>query len=191
MERERDKPGAILMQLIRITIPHNPSDPADDLRRAAQIRRDLWAHSPVEIDPNSEAHGTHRDQKSKDAYFEFATDLLPEVRRVLREFGHNKYARVKVVADGNWAECLNCGKILLEPVAVCPNCEFRDIEPCPYCDESIPRLEYLSIKGDVFKCPNCHHRVRFRFNDPLFDVGGHVNEPVVLVSRAEAPVHGL
>jgi hypothetical protein len=45
------------MQRIRITIPHTPVDPTDDLRCAADVRRDLWAHSPVEIDPDS---GTER-----------------------------------------------------------------------------------------------------------------------------------
>ena len=41
------------MKRVRVTVRHNPKDPADDLRWAARLRRDLWAHSPVEIDPDS------------------------------------------------------------------------------------------------------------------------------------------
>ncbi len=178
------------MKRVRVTIRHNPQDPAEDMRRAAHIRRDLWAHSPVEIDPDGEAHGTCRDA-DHNAYFEFATDRLPEVQRVLREYGYAGRARVDVVAEGAGTECVNCGSIMPEPATICPICSFRDIDPCPYCHNEIPRLEYGSIGGDVFKCPNCHHRVRFRFNDPLVAADGHYNQPVVLISRAEAPVHGL
>ena len=63
-----------IMPRIRLTIRHNPNDPADDLRYAARVRRDLWAHSPVEIDPDSRVHGTHRDA-GRNAYFEFATEM--------------------------------------------------------------------------------------------------------------------
>ena len=65
------------MQRVRVTVKHNPDDPIDDLRWAARVRRDLWAHSPVEIDPDSPRHGTHRDEQ-KNAFFEFATDRFPE-----------------------------------------------------------------------------------------------------------------
>jgi hypothetical protein len=184
------KEGAHGMQRIRITIRHNPMEPADDLRKAARVRRDLWAHSPVEIDPDSPAHGTHRDA-NRNAYFEFATGRLSEVERVLREYGHDTQTRVDIVAEGASTECVNCGNISPQPFTVCPTCQLRDIAPCPYCNNEIPRLEYTPIGGDLFRCPMCHHRVRFRFNEPLLDASGDYNQPIVLVSPAEATLHGL
>ncbi len=179
------------MQRIRVIVRHNAKDPSDDLRWAARVRRDLWAHSPVEIDPDSPKHGTHRDA-DQNAYFEFATDRLPEVRRVLQEYGHADRASVEVVQDEAGTECLNCGNILPQSLTVCPTCSFRDIDPCPYCNHEVARLAYTLVTGDVFKCPVCHHRVRFQFNDPLFDASGHPNQPVVRVSPAEALVeHGV
>ncbi len=172
---------------MRITVRHNPDDPAEDLRLAALIRRDLWAHSPVEIDPDSPAHGTHRDDE-RNAYFEFATGRLTEVTRVLNEFGHAQRATAEVVADEAGNECVNCGHLSPQMVTVCPRCSFRDIDPCPYCHFEIPRLAYLSVSGETFECPECHHLVRFHFHDPLIGPSGHYNQPLVLVSPAEAPV---
>ena len=175
------------MQRVRVTVGHNSEDSSDDLRWVARVRRDLWAHSPVEIDPDSPAHGTRRDA-DQNAYFEFATDRLDEVERILKEFGHADRAKVEVVADEAGMECLKCGTISSPFFTTCPTCAFRDIDPCPYCRNEIARLAYLPVSGDVFKCPMCHHRVRFHFHDPITDANGHYNEPVVLVSPAEAPV---
>ncbi|HLN32797.1 MAG TPA: hypothetical protein VK395_34020 [Gemmataceae bacterium] len=175
------------MQRVRVIIQHNPNDPGDDLRWAARVRRDLWTHSPVEIDPDNPVHGTHRDAE-RNAYFEFATDRLPEVERVLQEFGYADRARVEVVQEAAGTECVNCGNIAPELFTVCPTCGFRDIDPCPYCNNEVRRLEYIPESGDLFKCPKCKHRVRFQFNDPLFDASGHYNQPLVRVGPAEAPV---
>jgi hypothetical protein len=175
------------MQRIRITIHHNPRDPADDLRWAARIRRDLWAHSPVEIDPDSPAHGTHRDQ-DRNAYFEFVTDRLQQVQRVLQAQNYTNVAKVDVIAEAAGTECVNCGNISPDLVTQCPTCNFRDIDPCPYCKQEIARLAYIPIAGDLFKCPSCHKRVRFQFHDPLFDANGHYCQPLVLVNRTEVPV---
>lgn len=175
------------MQRVRVTIRHNLEDPADDLRLAARVRRDLWAYSPVEIDPDNPAHGTHRDDQ-RNAYFEFATNHLPEVERVLREFGHANRASVAVVADESGSECVNCGNRSPQPVTICPTCGFRDIDPCPYCQSEIARLDYLPISGDLFRCPACQRHVRFQLHDPLFDASDRYNQPLVRVSPAEAPV---
>lgn len=83
------------MQRIRLTIRHNPIDPADDLKYAASVRRDLWAHSPVEIDPDSPVHGTHRDV-SGNAYFEIVTNYQDEVRRILHEYDHESRVSLNV-----------------------------------------------------------------------------------------------
>lgn len=175
------------MQRVRISVRQNPADPSDDLLCAANIRRDLYAHSPVEIDPGSPAHGTHRDLGGN-AYFEFATDRLPEVRRVLEQFGYADRASVEVLQEGAGTECVNCGHIAPDLVTVCPKCQFRDIDRCPYCENEVARLAYISLGGDVFRCPICHHRVRFQFNDSLLDANGRYNAPLVRVSPAEAPV---
>src|SRR5207247_1885431 len=74
--------------------------------------------------------------------------------------------------------------VLPQANTVCPNCNFRDIEPCPYCNQEIGRLAYLSVAGDIFRCPSCQRRVQFRFNDPLFDDEEHFRQPVVLSARA-------
>jgi hypothetical protein len=175
------------MQRVRVTVKHNPVDPVDDLRWAARVRRDLWAHSPVEIDPDSPRHGTHRDEH-RNAFFEFATDRLQEVRRVLQEYGHAERAQATVVQDEKGTECVSCGNITPNLVAVCPTCHFRDIASCPYCNQEIPRLEYTPIAGDLFKCPKCHKRVRLQFQDPLLNGEGHYKQPLVFVVPAE-PVH--
>src|SRR5258708_33917175 len=75
-----------IMKSVRLTIRHNPEG-TEDLRYAAQVRRDLWAHSPVEVIPDCPAHQTHRDAEGN-AYFEFATDYFPEVDRTLEKNGH-------------------------------------------------------------------------------------------------------
>ena len=172
------------MQRVRVTVKHNPVDPADDLRCAARVRRDLWAHSPVEIDPDSPRHGTHRDEQ-KNAFFEFATDRLQEVHRVLEEYGYTKRAQAIVVQDEKGSECVKCGNITPTLVTVCPICDFRDIAPCPHCNQEIPRLEYTPVIGDLFKCPMCHKRVRLRFQDPPSDGNGYYKQPLILVVPAE------
>lgn len=174
------------MQRVRVTVRHNPEDPPDDLRWAARLRRDLWAHSPVEIDPDSPAHATQRDA-DRNAYFEFATERFPEVQRVLQDYGHAERARAEVVEDAAGTECVNCGTLAPQLVTVCPTCSFRDIDPCPYCNTEVARLAYTPVAGDLFQCPQCHRRVRFRFNDLPFDARGRYSQPLVRVSPAEAP----
>jgi len=178
------------MKRVRVTVRHNPDDPADDLQYAARVRQDLWANSPVEIDPDGPANGTPRDADGN-AYFEFATDYFPEVERVLRDLGHTGRVKAEVLGDVTDSACLNCGNVLPQANTVCPNCNFRDIEPCPYCNQEIGRLAYLSVAGDIFRCPSCQRRVQFRFNDPLFDDEGHFRQPVVLVGPGEVPAHGV
>lgn len=175
------------MQRIRVIVRHDPNDPTDDLRWASRVRRDLWAHSPVEIDPDSPVHGTHRDE-NRNAWFEFATDHLAEVRRVLRDYGYEERVSLTATEDMNGPECVNCGNISPESVTVCTNCGFRDIDPCPICEREIARLAYLTVEGDLFQCPSCRHRVRFRFQDPMFDGEGHYLQPLVEVRAAEMPV---
>jgi hypothetical protein len=172
------------MKKVKITIAHNSTDPADDLRVAALVRRDLWAHSPVEVDPDSPVHGTHRDP-DRNAYFEFATDFPDEVQGVLREYHYTARAKMEIVKEDVGPACANCGNVA-GPIlpSVCPTCHFQDISPCPYCKHEAARQSYLPVSGDLFKCPLCGRRVRLHSHDPLFNAEGYFNEPLVVVEKA-------
>jgi Zn finger protein HypA/HybF involved in hydrogenase expression len=167
----------------RITV-RPTGDRTNDLRVAANVRRDLWAHSPVEIDPDHPLHGTHRDEQER-AYFEFSTGYPDEVTRVLRDYGHAERVEVREVEEPVGLACQNCGNVVgpvLPPV--CPNCHFRDISACPVCHHEVPRQSYTRIGGDLFRCPQCHSQVRLRFNEPMFLGDGTYNQPLVVVEQA-------
>ena len=180
------------MNKIRITVPRNPKDPGDDLRVAALVRQDLWAHSSLEIDPDNPRHGTHRDAHGN-AYFEFATSRPEEISPVLEKYGYaQRNVTAAVVQQDSGPECMSCGYVN-GPItsAVCPKCKFRDIAACPYCKQDVARQAYLPVSGDVFQCPMCDHRVRMRLNDPLVDATGQYNQPVVVLEEAENFSHAL
>ena len=117
---------------MRITIKKQ-DDPASELRTATDVRRDLWVHSPVEVDLDHPLHGTHRDEFRR-AYFEFATRFPQEVRRVIEESGYSDKVELTETPTRPGEECVNCGNVA-GPVrpTVCPNCQFRDITPYPFC----------------------------------------------------------
>ncbi len=69
---------------MRVTIKSN-NDRGQDLRIASEIRRDLWAHSPVEVALDHPLRGIHRDVDGR-AYFEFATNDSEQVRRVIKDW---------------------------------------------------------------------------------------------------------
>ncbi len=171
---------------VKLTIRHNAGDPADDLRYAAAVRRDLWAHSPVEIDPDSSVHGTHRDD-DRNAYFEFRTEFLDDVKRVLGEYGHTDRVVISEQEDPG-EPCQNCGNIA-GPVlpTVCPTCNHRDISPCPNCGKQVPRQEYEIVSGDLFRCPHCCHRIRLQINPDIWRSDGTLNEPVVTTTTTPDP----
>ena len=175
------------MPRIRLTIRHNPGDPTDDLRYAARVRRDLWAHSPVEIDPDRRVNGTHRDQ-DRNAYFEFATEFPDEVNRVLRDYGHTDRVVFATVQESQGEACQNCGNVA-GPIlpTVCPNCHHRDIGACPNCRWEVPRQEYEKIVGDLFRCPRCCGQlVRLGIIPDVWRSDGTLNEPVVVTEDARA-----
>lgn len=169
---------------MRITV-RPTGDRTNDLRIADRVRRDLWARSPVEIDPDNPLRGTHRDMQGR-AYFEFRTDDPNAVRQVLHDDGHAGSVVVEEVHEPVGQPCLNCGNVA-GPVlpTVCPNCHFRDISACPICHEEVPREDYAPLIGDIFRCPRCRNRVRLRFNEPMFVGDGTYNQPLVVVDQAE------
>jgi DNA-directed RNA polymerase subunit RPC12/RpoP len=171
------------MPAMRITVIPT-GDPTEELRIAAEVRRDLFAHSPVEIDPDNPMHGTHRDDQRR-AYFGFVTQYPNEVHRVLRVYGHENRVEIADTAEVRGEPCQNCGNVAgaVLPV-VCPNCGFRDISACAVCGHLIPRQQYAKLSGNLFRCPDCNSRVRLRFNDPMFLPDGHYNQPLVIVERA-------
>jgi len=172
------------MQRLRITALGTNGD--DELRRLALIRRDLYAHSPIEIDPDNPAYRSQRNGDGR-AFFEFSTDYLDAVERVLIERNHHAFIKLEPASGPAGEPCLRCGHIEGGPVpAVCLKCGFEDIAPCPHCHTPVPRAKYEKVKvaGDLFKCPACNARVRLSFNDPLLKADGQYNEPVVVVELA-------
>ena len=147
-------------------------------------------HSPVEIDPDHPLRGTHRDEDGR-LYFEFATGSPGEVRRVIEEFQFTDKVELTETSTLHGLECAYCGNVA-GPVrpTVCPNCQFRDITPCPSCSEEVSRESYFRISGDLFRCPRCKNRVRLRYNDPMFLPDGSFNQPLVVVEGAAA-VYGI
>src|SRR5437763_9414267 len=103
---------------MRITVVKTASR-TDDVRVASDVRRDLWAHSPVEVDPDHPLHGTHRDKDGR-AYFEFATTLPQEVRRIV-ERDYSNSVEVSENPPPPAEECANCGNVVstMQP-SVCP-----------------------------------------------------------------------
>ena len=119
------------------------------------------------------------------AYFEFSTNYYSEVKRVIENYGHTERVDSVVINDEMGPECVNCGNVAGTVLpSICPVCSFRDISPCPVCQQEIARQAYIHIEGDLFKCPSCEHRVRFRLHDPLFDSNGLYQQPLVSVDRA-------
>jgi hypothetical protein len=78
-------------------------------------------------------------------------------------------------------ECLNCGNVADKPLAVCPNCHFREIAACPHCGTDVPRVTYVEAAGDLFSCPACNTHVRLVYADPLWNQDGKYSEPPVRV----------
>jgi hypothetical protein len=175
------------MRRFRISTKSLTSDPSGDLRRLSMVRRDLYAHSPIEVDPDNPAFRTQRDADGR-AYFEFSTSFEPrDVEDVLTRFHHDNYVELRPIDGPAGTPCLSCGYIGTGPLpATCPQCGFQDISPCPHCGESISRESYVQIAGDLFRCPNsaCRAFVRLRFNEPLITSDGNYNQPVVLVEEA-------
>ena len=174
---------------MRATV-RSTGDRAGELQTAAKLRRDLWAHSPVEVDPDHPLYGTHRDTGGR-AYFEFATEMPEEVRRVVRDYKYDEAIELTETPTLPGEECANCGNVADSVLpTVCPSCEFRDISPCASCGHEISRQLYTRISGGLFRCPNCKNGVRLRFNSPMFLPDGNYNSPLVVVEEAAA-VHEI
>lgn len=174
------------MQHVRLTVRHNPDDPADDLRVASKLRHDLWARSLLLADGDNPRRGTHRDAQSN-AYFEFDTGQVDDVSQFIRTHSYGSRVKAEVMRESAGEECVSCGNIS-GPVlpSVCPNCRFRDIGPCPHCGHEIPRRLYRDCGDGTHACPDCTNRVTLRLNDPLFDESGDYIQPLVLVEKPSA-----
>ena len=98
---------------------------------------------------------------------------------------------MQVVDDNVDEACQNCGKADGKVLpTVCRFCGHRDIDACPYCREEVPRQVYRQVSGDLFTCPRCNRPVRLLLNPDLVRADGSLNEPVVMVEKAEAAAHG-
>jgi hypothetical protein len=175
-----------VVKKVRITVKHNPDDPGANLRIAKQIRRDLWANSEAVVNPQEKANQTHRDPE-QNAYFEFATDYPDELQGILSKYAKLGNVSMSIDSEETGPACMNCD-FVAGPIlpTVCPSCGFREITPCPMCDQEIPKQSYLSIVGDLFQCPHCGNSVRFRFKDLMIDEKGYYSLPPVIIDPAEA-----
>ncbi len=161
-------------------------DRVGEMQTATNLRRDLWAHSPVEVDPDHPLYGANRDERGR-VYIEFATAYPDEARRVVNEYHYADKVDLIETTALLGEECINCGNVAgpVQP-AICPNCGFQDISPCPICEENVPRQRYSRIDRDLFRCPHCKNRVRLRYNSPMVLPDGNFNQPLVVVEEAAA-----
>lgn len=161
----------------------------EELQTATNLRRALWSSSLVRVDPDHPLQGIQRDEEGR-AYLEFATDNPDVVRRVIEQPDYSTIVDLSDTPPLPGEECANCGNVA-GPVlpTVCPNCQFRDISPCPICGTEVPRPRYHPLSGDLFRCPHCEGRVRLRFNSPMFLPDGSYNEPLVVVEEEARAVH--
>ena len=176
------------MPRIRTTII-NVDDRREQLRVALRVREQLIKDLHLRADPVSPLSGTHRDEQSR-PYLEFAADDIGRVRDFLREQGFESQTRVEPSTTPIGDPCQNCGNIAGPTLpTVCPNCGFRDIDPCPICGQEIPRANYRLAGNSLFVCPHPingrYHRVRLAFNEPLIDLDGSFRQPLVVVSPVE------
>src|SRR5438034_2084514 len=96
---------------VRMRVTVQPTgDRVGELQTAANLRPDLWAHSPVEVDPDHPLQGTHRDDAGR-AYFEFATDFPDEVRRVMEQYHYTDQVELTETQAMPGEECVNCGNV--------------------------------------------------------------------------------
>lgn len=161
----------------------------DDLRVASSAKSQLSAYPLIWEDSEHPLHGIHRDCENQ-FYFEFATENPEAARDFINTLP--TAARLEVLQDPPipGEGCENCGNIA-GPIlpSVCPNCEFRDISPCPNpnCpDREVPRKMYIRFGGNELRCPRCATRVLLRFNEPMFRADGSFNSPLIVVELAEA-----
>ena len=176
---------------MRMRATVNPTgDRVGELRMATNLRTALRGLSSVERDSDEVVRGIHRDEEGR-AYLEFVTTSLADARRVIDQ---SEFAGKVVLSESTTLpgeECVNCGNVAGPTLpTVCPNCHFRDVSPCPICRQEISRDSYTRISGDLFRCPNCCHQVRLRFNNPMFLPDGSYNPPLVVVEDVRA-VHAV
>jgi len=167
---------------MRITLTTNGERRAE-LATATDVRQEVWSRSVVQVDPDNPLYGFHRDEQGR-AYFEFATQDPAQVLRVLQEGGYADRVQLGESPSLPGEECENCGNVAgpLLPT-VCPNCDFRDISPCPACHHEVPRASYTPLGSRWLRCPHCGNRVRFRFNEPMFLSDGSFNPPLIVVDE--------
>jgi DNA-directed RNA polymerase subunit RPC12/RpoP len=170
------------MSRLRLVI--TPSgDLESDLRYLAKVRWDLWSRSIIGADDDENGGGARRDPAGN-LFFECYADSA-QARSTLDTLQYSERVAVEDVPEQG-EPCPNCG-FVSGPVAptVCPQCGFREIEPCPWCGEEVSRERYEDYADDLFRCPKCQNRVRLRFNEGLGMQAGSLTQPLVIVERAQ------
>jgi hypothetical protein len=171
---------------MRITITADV-DRREQLRLASRIRQRMIEDLHPRLNAEHPLNGIHRNPDGR-PYLEFEADAAAVEVLIRREFADR--AGVSLPTETLGEPCANCGNIAGADLPIaCPNCGFRDIDPCPICGEPIPRRKYRKVGGSLFVCPHPvgghYHRVRLAFNDPMFESDGAYRQPLVVVSPVE------
>jgi len=179
--------------LVRVTIRENPDDKSDGFRYAAKVRRDLWAYSDSDIDPEHDRNRTLLDKtENPRPYFEFTTEDIAQVEQALARHDHKDRTILEDKGEVTISRCAKCGFDAGPGAAsICSCCGFRDIDPCPNCGREIARVAYHSIEADVFECPVCCSKVQFSFSEPMVDEEDNLNQPLVLVTAVRQGVEAI
>jgi hypothetical protein len=181
-ELVEDDTIGVMVRHIRLTIRHNPQDPVDDLTQVGRLQRDLQVYASTDIDKENPFCETHRNA-NRDDYFEFATEFTHKVEKMLRERVYEDRVTMEDLGEVGLI-CPRCG-FFAGYVTVCPNCHFREVDPCPHCGHPIATDYYKPLGGGLYLCPKCGSRVHMQFNPDLERTPyGSLPEPVVIIQDA-------
>lgn len=84
-------------------------------------------------------------------------------------------------------DCPNCGeKYDEQPLPFeCRRCNFQTVQACPACHREISISDYQVEGSPLWKCPECHARVRASYVEPMFEPNGDFVQPLVELAVIE------
>lgn len=82
--------------------------------------------------------------------------------------------------------CPRCSANLTVNDFRCPRCRFQILEPCPSCHHEIAIEAYVSVKPNLWQCPQCNSKIYAAYADPMTTDEGEFVEPLVHLKIASA-----